>query len=184
MDKCIINQREIGTDTESYEAGLRAILREDPDVILIGEMRDPSSMETAMTAAETGHLVFATLHTNSAPESVDRIVDTFPAERQQQIRMQLSVTLKAILSQQLLIRKGGKGRIVACECMINTPAIANLIRENKTPQMYSSMLSSANLGSITMDNCLLRMVAEGSIDSKTALEAANDKAYLQKKLMF
>ncbi len=184
MDKSIINQREIGVDTESYEQGLRAILREDPDVILVGEMRDSTSIETAMTAAETGHLVFATLHTNSAPDSIDRIVNTFPAEKQHQVRAQLSSTLRATLSQQLLVRKGGKGRIVACECMINTPAIANLIREGKTPQMHSSMLSSANIGAITMDNCLIKMVGDGSIDRQTAIDACNDKDYVKKKLMF
>ncbi len=183
-DRAIINQREIGTDTESYTDGLRAILREDPDIILIGEMRDMASIETAMTAAETGHLVFATLHTNSAPDSIDRIVGTFPAERQPQVRIQLAATLQAILSQQLLVRKGGKGRVVACECMINTFATANLIREGKTPQIYSAMLSSADKGAITMDNCLIRMVKDGSIDRKTAQEAANDKDYLNKKLMF
>lgn len=181
-DKCIINQREVGTDTGSYGDGLRAILREDPDIILIGEMRDQITMETAMTAAETGHLVFATLHTNSAPDSVDRIVGTFPAERQGQIRLQLSTTLKAILSQQLLPRRGGKGRVVACECMIMTSAIKNLIREGKTPQMYSSMLSSANVGSITMDNCLINMVMDGRIDARTAAEAANDPDYVSGKV--
>ena len=180
---CIINQREIGTDCESYVEGLRAILREDPDVILIGEMRDAETIETAMTAAETGHLVFATLHTNSATDSVDRIVGTFPADRQPQIRLQISTTLRAVLSQQLLVRKGGSGRVCACECMINTPAIQNLIREGKTPQMQSAMLSSANLGSVTMDNCLLQMVMDGRIERDTAVEAANDREYVRKKLM-
>lgn len=179
-DKCIVNQREIGKDTESYDDGLRAILREDPDVILIGEMRDLNTIETALTAAETGHLVFATLHTNSAPDSIDRMVGVFPAERQQQIRLQLSTTLKAVLSQQLLVRKSGQGRVAACEVMVVTPAIKNLIREGKTPQMMSSMLSGASEGSLTMDNCLIKMVKEGSISSKTAYEACNDKDYLKK----
>lgn len=182
-DQSIINQREIGVDTHSYEDGLRAILREDPDVILIGEMRDATSIETAMTAAETGHLVFATLHTNSAPDSIDRIVGTFPADKQPQIRIQLAATIRAILSQQLLVRKGGKGRVVACECMINTHAISNLIREGKTPQMHSSMLSSANLGAITMDNCLISMATKNVIDRETAMDACNDKQYVGKKLM-
>ena len=182
-DQSIINQREVGTDTRNYSDGLRAILREDPDVILIGEMRDSETIETALTAAETGHLVFSTLHTNSAPDSVDRIVGTFPAERQPQVRLQLSTTLKAILSQQLLVRSGGRGRIVACESLVNTPAIANLIREGKTPQMYSSMLSSANVGSMTMDNCLIKMSSEGRIDRQTAVDASNDKEYVKKKLM-
>ncbi len=182
-DQCIINQREIGTDTESYADGLRAILREDPDVILIGEMRDAETIETAMTAAETGHLVFATLHTNSATDSVDRIVGTFPAERQPQVRMQISMTLKAILSQQLLVRQSGKGRIAACECMINSPAMQNLIREGKTPQMASTMLSNANIGSITMDNCLIGMVMNRDISVETAIDAANDREYVKKRLM-
>ncbi len=179
---CLINQREIGKDTRSYSDGLRAILREDPDIILIGEMRDAATIETALTAAETGHLVFATLHTNSAVDAVDRIVGTFPAERQPQIRIQLSTTLKAVLSQQLLVRKSGHGRAAACEAMFVTPAIKNLIREGKTPQMESSMLTSANQGSITMDNCLLQMVRDGIIDEKTALENANDESRIQSGL--
>ena len=179
-DKCVINQREIGKDTESYAHGLRAILREDPDVILIGEMRDVETIETALIAAETGHLVFTTLHTNSAPDSIDRIVGVFPAERQQQIRMQLSTTLKAVLTQQLIVRKGGVGRAAACEVMVVTPAIRNLIREGKTPQMVSSMLSSASEGSVTMDNCLVKMVRDGIIAPQTAHDAAFDKAYIKK----
>ncbi len=181
-DLCLINQREIGTDTRSYADGLRAILREDPDIILIGEMRDGPTIETALTAAETGHLVFATLHTNSAVDAVDRIVGTFPAERQPQIRMQLSTTLKAVLSQQLLVKKSGHGRAAACEAMFVTPAIKNLIREGKTPQMESSMLTSANQGSITMDNCLIQMVRDGIIDTKTAMEAANDQSRVESGL--
>lgn len=183
-DQCIINQREVGTDTKSYSDGLRAILREDPDVILIGEMRDAESIEIALTAAETGHLVFTTLHTNSAVDSVDRIVGTFPAERQNQIRLQLSRTLLATLSQQLLLRASGHGRVAACECMINTPAIANLIREGHTPQMYSSMLSSAAVGSVTMDNCLVSMVMDGRILPDTAVKHAFDPSYVSKKVMY
>lgn len=178
-DLCLINQREIGKDTRCYADGLRAILREDPDIILIGEMRDSETIEIALTAAETGHLVFATLHTNSAVESVDRIVGTFPAERHTQIRMQLSTTLKAVLSQQLLRKKGGRGRCAACEAMFVTPAIRNLIREGKTPQMQSSLLSSAKQGSITMDNCLLQMVRDGLIDAETAVDAAADEDYVR-----
>lgn len=179
-DRCLINQREIGKDTASYADGLRAILREDPDVILIGEMRDLDTIETALTAAETGHLVFATLHTNSAVDAVDRIVGVFPAERQGQIRLQLSTCLNAVLSQQLLVRKGGSGRAAAAEVMVVTPAIRNLIREGKTPQMVSAMLSSAKEGSVTMDNCLLRMAADGVISAETAKEAAVDKTFLAK----
>lgn len=178
--KCVINQREIGNDTESYGNGLRAILREDPDIILIGEMRDLDTIETALTAAETGHLVFATLHTNSAPDSIDRIVGVFPAERQGQIRMQLSTCLKAVLSQQLLVKKDKSGRVAACEVMVVTPAVKNLIREGKTPQMMSAMLSSASEGSITMDNSLLRLVKERKISVETAVEAAIDKQYIKR----
>ncbi len=183
-DKCIINQREIGTDTQSYADGLRAILREDPDIILIGEMRDLDTIETALTAAETGHLVFATLHTNSAVDSIDRIVSVFPEARQAQIRLQLSTTLKAVLSQQLLVRAGGKGRVVAAEVMLVTQAIQNLIREGKTPQMQSFMLSSADQGAITMDNCLIKMAMDGKILPQTAEEAGVDKEYIKKKLQF
>jgi len=182
-DRSIINQREIGKDTESYTNGLRAILREDPDVILIGEMRDLDTIETALTAAETGHLVFATLHTNSAVDTIDRIVGVFPEARQQQIGMQLSTTLKAVLSQQLLVRSSGKGRVVAAEVMIVTQALQNLIREGKTPQMQSFMLSSAEQGSMTMDNCLIKMYTDGKIKAETAIEAAADQMYVKKRVM-
>jgi twitching motility protein PilT len=178
-DRCVISQREVGTDTRSYADGLRAILREDPDIILIGEMRDSETIETALTAAETGHLVFATLHTNSASDAIDRIVGTFTAEHQPQIRMQLSTTIKAVLSQQLLLRKGGKGRVAACEVMISTPAIRNQIREGKTPQMESAILTSAREGSVTMDNYLLKLVKEGMIDTETAINAANKPDYIR-----
>ncbi len=181
-DQCIINQREIGTDTQSYAEGLRAILREDPDIILIGEMRDLATIETALTAAETGHLVFATLHTNSAVDAIDRIVSVFPEARQGQIRLQLSTTLKAVLSQQLLVRANGHGRVVAAEVMIVTQAIQNLIREGKTPQMQSFMLSSADQGAITMDNCLIQMAMDGRILPQTAEEAGIDRAFIRKKL--
>lgn len=178
----MINQREIGKDTESYENGMRAILREDPDIILIGEMRDLTTIETALTAAETGHLVFATLHTNNAADAVDRMTGIFPENRQPQIRLQLSMTLKAVLSQQLLVRKSGHGRVAACEAMVVTPAIRNLIREGKTPQIYSAILSSAGQGSITMENCLVNMVMDGIISQETALEAAGDKEFFRKRL--
>ncbi len=180
-DRCVINQREIGSDTESYASGLRAILREDPDVILIGEMRDLHTIETALTAAETGHLVFATLHTNSAADSIDRIVDVFPEMRQRQIRMQLSTTLMAVLSQQLLPRRGG-GRVAACELMMVTPAIRNLIREGKTPQIASSMATSAAEGSISMDNSLLSLFRQHIITAETAKAAAHDAEYVRKNV--
>ncbi|MBP3510108.1 type IV pilus twitching motility protein PilT [Oscillibacter sp.] len=181
--QCLINQREIGRDTESYAEGLWAILREDPDVILIGEMRDLITIETALTAAETGHLVFATLHTNSAADSIDRMVDVFPAERQRQIRMQLSMTLQAVLSQQLLPRRGG-GRVAACELMVVSPAIRNLIREGKTPQIANAVATSADLGSITMDNALVRLFKDKLITADTARAAAHDPDYVKKNTLF
>ena len=181
--QCLINQREIGRDTESYAEGLRAILREDPDVILIGEMRDLVTIETALTAAETGHLVFATLHTNSAADSIDRMVDVFPAERQRQIRMQLSMTLQAVLSQQLLPRRGG-GRVAACELMVVSPAIRNLIREGKTPQIANAVATSADVGGITMDNALVRLFKDKQITADTARAAAHDPDYVKKKTLF
>ena len=181
--QCLINQREIGRDTESYAEGLRAILREDPDVILIGEMRDLITIETALTAAETGHLVFATLHTNSAADSIDRMVDVFPAERQRQIRMQLSMTLPAVLAQQLLPRRGG-GRVAACELMVVSPAIRNLIREGKTPQIANAVATSADLGGITMDNALIRLFKDKLITADTARAAAHDPDYVKKNTLF
>ena len=181
-DKCIINQREVGKDTRSYADGLRAILREDPDIILIGEMRDQNTIETALMAAETGHLVFATLHTNSAPDAIDRIVGAFPADRQSQMRLELSTCLKAVVSQQLLPKRSGKGRVAAYEVMVVNPAIKNLIREGKTPQMFSAMLSGAAQGSITMDNALIKMVKEQIIDAKTAQGAAHDREYIKRSV--
>ena len=176
---CSIDQREIGRDTVSYSEGLRAILREDPDVILIGEMRDLDTIETALTAAETGHLVFGTLHTQSAADSVDRLVDVFPEGRQRQIRLQLSMVLQAVLSQQLLPRIGG-GRSVACEVMIVNHAIRNLIREGKTPQIENTLATTAELGSITMDNMLINMVRGRVISRETAIEAARDAEYVKR----
>lgn len=177
-----INQRGVGVDVESYDKGLYAALREDPDVILIGEMRDPATIETALMAAETGHLVFSTIHTNSAIDSIDRIVGVFPEDKQPQIRMQLSMTLRAVLSQQLVPRAGGQGRAAACELMMLTPAIRNLIRDGKTPQMQSYLLSSAKEGSITMDNFLIRMAKEGVITPQTAVDASQDPQELREKL--
>ena len=179
---CTINQREIGADTDSYSSGLKAILREDPDVILIGEMRGLDTIETALTAAETGHLVFATLHTNSAPDSIDRIVSVFPGERQQQIRLQLSMTLRAVLSQQLLPRRDGSGRVLATEVMIATGAIKSLIREGKTPQIANSMVTGAAEGNITMDSSLLKLARTGMISNEVAIDASHDADYVKKSL--
>lgn len=180
-DRCIVNQREVGTDTRSFADGLRAALREDPDVILIGEMRDLRTIETALTAAETGHLVFATLHTNSAADAVDRIVNVFPAGQQPQIRLQLSTTLRAVLSQQLLPRKAGGGRVAACEVMMATSAIRSLIREGKTPQLESFITLNSRDGSITMDSALLQLVRSGQVSFDEALSRARDREAFQKQ---
>lgn len=178
-DKCVINQREIGTDTESYSDALRAVLREDPDIILIGEMRDLNTIETALTAAETGHLVLATLHTSSAADSIDRMVDVFPEGLQKQVRMQVSTCLHAVLSQQL-VRKRGGGRALAAELMMVTPAIRNLIREGKTPQIANALSTSTAVGSITMDNALINLYKRNIIEAQTAIDAAHDSEYVAK----
>ena len=183
-DQCVVNQREIGQDTRSYEDGLKAILREDPDVILIGELRHRSTIETALVAAETGHLVFATLHTNSAADTVGRIVDVFPADQQEQIRLQLSMTLKAVVSQQLLPCSAGIGRVLATEIMVVNAAIRNLIREGKTPQINNVIATTSTEGNILMDNSLIKLYKERKISRATALFAAHDTAYVEKLTFF
>jgi len=181
-DKCAINQREVGRDTRSFSDGLRASLREDPDVILIGEMRDRDTIETAITAAETGHLVFGTLHTGSASDAVDRIVQVFPADMQTQIRLQLSMTLEAVLTQKLVLKKGG-GRALACEMMVVTDAVRNLIRAGNTPQIANAIATSAALGGQTMDQALVKLVRSGTITRDTALQYAREKDYVKKHAM-
>ena len=181
-DKCTINQREIGRDTKSFANGLRAALREDPNVVLVGEMRDFETIETALTAAETGHLVFGTIHTNSASDAVDRIVDVFPEGRQRQIRVQLSMSLKAVVSQQLLKKIGG-GRVAACEIMVVDHAISNLIREGKTPQIRNSLQTSAALGSITMENAVQKLLKEGVISPEVAAKAGDSKSAMDMSMM-
>ncbi|MGN0403964.1 MAG: type IV pilus twitching motility protein PilT [Bariatricus sp.] len=178
-DLCAINQREVGEDTQSFAAGLRASLREDPDVILIGEMRDRDTIETAITAAETGHLVFGTLHTGSAADSIDRMVQVFPEGMQTQIRLQLSMCLQAVLTQQLVLRKGG-GRVLACEMMVVTDAIRNLIRAGNTPQIVNAISTSAAIGGQTMDQALVRLVRSGLIARDTALHYAVNQDYVKK----
>lgn len=175
-DLCLINQREIGRDTMSFAAGLRAALREDPDVILVGEMRDLDTIQTALTAAETGHLVFGTVHTNSAADSIDRIVDVFPAQRQQQIRLQLSMTLKAVLAQQLLPRARQGGRVLACEVMKTDDAIRNLIREGKTPQLKNAIQTSGAMGNILMDRALQNLYQSRAISQETLNQAMGGRA--------
>lgn len=181
-DQSVFNQREVGRDTKDFASGLRAALREDPDIILIGEMRDLYTIETALTAAETGHLVLATLHTGSAANAVDRMLGVFPEARQSQIRMQLSMTLHAVMAQQLLPTVDGRGRVCACELMVVTPGIRNLIREGKTPQIANAIATSASEGSITMDQSILKLFREGKISRETARQAASDPGFLEKSL--
>ena len=166
--RCIVNQRELGADAQSFGLGLKAALRQDPDVILVGEMRDLETIATALTAAETGHLVFATLHTQDTAQTVDRIVDVFPPEQQQQVRVQLSVALQGIVTQQLLPKADGQGRICACEILVPTPAVRNLIREGKTHQIYSALQTGGQFGMQTMDAALVQLVREHKITRELA----------------
>jgi twitching motility protein PilT len=166
--RCIVNQRELGADSKSFSLGLKAALRQDPDVILVGEMRDLDTISTALTAAETGHLVFATLHTQDTAQTVDRIVDVFPPEQQQQVRVQLSVSLQGIVTQQLLPRANGNGRVCATEVLVPTPAVRNLIREGKTHQIYSALQTGGQFGMQTMDTSLAHLVREQAISRELA----------------
>ena len=175
--KCLVNQREVHRDTLGFSEALRSALREDPDVILVGEMRDPETIGLALTAAETGHLVFGTLHTSSAAKTIDRIIDVFPAAEKEMVRSMLSESLKAVISQTLCKRQGG-GRAAAHEIMIGTPAIRNLIRENKIPQMYSAIQTGQSYGMQTLDQCLLDLVAAGTVSKDEARgKAANKDAF-------
>jgi twitching motility protein PilT len=180
--RCIVNQREIGTDAEDFALALKSALREDPDVILVGEMRDLETMSTALTAAETGHLVFATLHTQSTAQTVDRIIDIFPGEQQSQVRMQLSIGLQGIVTQQLLPTADGAGRAVACEVLVPTPAVRNLIREGKTHQIYSAIQTSGSLGMQTMDAHLAQLVRMGKIGRELAGQRASVPEELKRLL--
>jgi twitching motility protein PilT len=172
--KSIFNQREINFDSKSFSTALRAALREDPDVILVGEMRDPETIATAITAAETGHLVFATLHTNDAAQTIDRIVDGFPPYQQQQVRVQLSLALQGIIAQQLLPRLGGSGRVAALEILVVTPAVRNLIREGKTHQLVSILQTGAKSGMQAMDMSLRDLYRRGLISYEEAQSRAID----------
>ena len=178
-DQCVINQREVGKDTVSFSEGLRASLREDPDVILIGEMRDRDTIETAITAAETGHLVFGTLHTSSAADSIDRMVQVFPEGDKPQIRLQLSMCLVAVLTQQLIPKKNG-GRALACEMMVVNDAIRNNIRAGNTPQIANAISTSKELGGQSMDQALVRLVRSGDITRDMAIHYAHDPLYVKK----
>lgn len=180
--KSIVNQREVGVDTLSFNEALKHVLRQDPDVILVGELRDYETMSIAISAAETGHLVFATLHTQDAPQSIDRIIDVFPSSQQQQIRSQLSTALQAIVTQQLIPDATGKSRVAACEVLVATPAVRNLIREGKTHQIYSSMQAGGQFGMQTMDMALSNLVKTRKITKEIAKEHAHNLADITRLL--
>ena len=173
---CLINQREVGGDTHAFGKALKSVLRQDPDVVLVGEMRDLETIEAALTLAETGHLTFATLHTSDVTQTVNRIVDVFPAHQQQQIRTMLSFTLQAIVCQQLVPRQHGKGRALAAEVMIANPAIRSLIRDNKSHQIMSAIQTSAQVGMRTMNQSLFELYRQGTITFQDAREHSSDVA--------
>ena len=182
--KCIVDQREVNSDTKSFSAALRHILRQDPDIILIGEMRDLETIQAALTTAETGHLTFATLHTNSCMETINRIIDVFPPHQQQQIRTQLSFVLEGVLAQQLLPKAGGKGRVLAMEVMIPNPAIRNLIREDKVQQVYSLMqVGQAKFGMQTMNQSLLSLYERHLITLEDCMERSHNPDELRQMLV-
>ncbi|QEC50832.1 type IV pilus twitching motility protein PilT [Baekduia soli] len=180
--KCMVNQRELGSDATSFAAALKAALRQDPDVILVGEMRDLETIGTALTAAETGHLVLATLHTQSAPQTIDRIIDVFPSHQQSQVRVQLSVALQGVMTQTLIPTADGSARVVACETLVPTPAVRNLIREGKTHQIPSAMQTGAGVGMQTLDTALAGLVRSGKI-SQRAAEARSSTPEELRRLM-
>ena len=180
--KAMVNQREVGLDTHSYSNALRAALREDPDVILVGEMRDLETISTAITAAETGHLVLSTLHTIGAASTIDRIVDVFPPHQQQQIRVQLSMVLESVISQQLIPTADKKSRVAVFEVMHSTPAIKNLIREAKSPQINSTIQTSKKLGMQTMDDAIFDLYMKGDIDKENAVSYAQDSQIMEKRI--
>jgi twitching motility protein PilT len=179
-DRCIVNQREVGADTHTFSQALKHVLRQDPDVILVGEMRDLETIGTAITAAETGHLVFATLHTQDAPQTIDRIIDVFPPHQQQQVRVQLATTLQGVVTQQLLQTADGQDRVVAVEVLICTPAVRNLIREGKVHQIYSIMQAGGRFGMQTMDQSLANLVKAGQITQQLAYERCHDAEELNR----
>ena len=181
-DISIVNQREVGQDTQSYANALRAALREDPDIILVGEMRDFETISVAITAAETGHLVLSTLHTIGAASTVDRVIDVFPPHQQQQIRVQLANTLEAVISQQLMPTADRSGRVAAFEVLHTNNAVKNLIREGKSHQLNSVMQTSRKMGMITMDDCIQQLYFEGRVDKETALQFAVDQDVMNTRL--
>ena len=183
-DKSIVNQREIVSDTENYAKALRAALREDPDVILVGEMRDLETISTAITAAETGHLVLSTLHTIGADKTIDRIIDVFPPDQQQQVRIQLAAVLECVVSQQLLKRSDGQGRVAALEVLFANNAVRNLIREGKTFQIASIIQTSKRLGMQMMDDALYDLYMQRMVDGETVISYAQDPVTMNKKINF
>jgi twitching motility protein PilT len=180
--RAVVNQREVGQDTHSFSSALKHVLRQDPDVILVGEMRDLETISTALTAAETGHLVFATLHTQDAPQTIDRVIDVFPPSQQQQVRVQLASTLQGVMTQQLLPTSDGEGRTVAVEVLVATPAVRNLIREAKVHQIYSAMQAGGKFGMQTMDQSLVALVRANRIGYDTALAACHSQEELNRML--
>ncbi len=178
--KCIVNQREVGQDTRSFAQALKHVLRQDPDVILVGEMRDLETISLAVTAAETGHLVFGTLHTQDAPQTVDRIIDVFPPHQQHQIRAQLSNALQGVITQTLIPRRDGKGRVVACEVLVPTPGVSNLIREGKTHQIESAMQTGGKFGMQTMDAALVDLLRRGLVSWEEAEKRSKDPEELRR----
>jgi twitching motility protein PilT len=180
--RAVVNQREVGEDTHSFASALKHVLRQDPDVILVGEMRDLETIGTALTAAETGHLVFATLHTQDAPQTIDRVIDVFPAHQQQQVRVQLATSLQGVVTQQLVPLVGDRGRTVAVEVLVATPAVRNLIREAKVHQIYSTMQAGARFGMRTMDQSLAELVRANKVAFEVALERAANPEDLRRLL--
>ncbi len=176
---CIVRQREVGQQTKSFGSALKSALRQDPDVVLIGEMRDLETISAALTIAETGHLAFGTLHTTDAAQTVDRIIDVFPPHQQQQVRVQLSVTLRGVISQTLLPRTDGLGRVAAREVMVVTPAISNLIREGKSHQIYSAIETGSKFGMINLDRALVQLVQQGLISQEDAISKAHNAEYVR-----
>jgi len=179
---CLVNQREVGTDTKSFNRALKSVLRQDPDIILVGELRDLETIQTALTAAETGHLVFATLHTQDALQTIDRLIDVFPPHQQEQIRVQIAATIQGIVTQQLLPTRDGRGRCVACEVLVPTPAVRNLIREGKTHQIYTVMQTGSRHGMQTMDASLADLVRRSLITKELAEQRSSNPEDLNRLL--
>jgi twitching motility protein PilT len=178
--KCVVNQREVGSDTRSFPTALKYVLRQDPDVILIGEMRDLETIQAALTIAETGHLAFATLHTNSAAESINRVIDVFPAHQQEQVRAQLAFVLEGVITQTLLPKASGRGRVAACEVLVATPAIRALIREEKVHQIYSAMQAGKKFGMQTLNDSLYQLYVQRQVTLEECLRVTSDQTELKR----